>query len=97
VGTVARDGRELRIDPDGDGPATSFTIADRDFSERSLRGNAVLRWEWRPGSTLFLVWQQVRESEDWRGDFDMNRGIRELLRAPASNVLMLKVTWWFGS
>jgi hypothetical protein len=97
VGTVARDGRELRIDPDGDGPATSFTIADRDFSERSLRGNAVLRWEWRPGSTLFLVWQQVRESEDWRGDFDVNRGIRALLRAPASNVLMLKVTWWFGS
>ena len=31
-----------------------------DFNFRSLRGNAVLRWEWRPGSTLYLAWQQVR-------------------------------------
>ncbi|HSH76748.1 MAG TPA: DUF5916 domain-containing protein, partial [Longimicrobiales bacterium] len=50
------------IDPDGAGPAPAFQISDRDFSYRSLIGNAVLRWEWRPGSTLFLVWQQRRIS-----------------------------------
>jgi hypothetical protein len=30
---------------------------NRDFNTRSFRSNAVLRWEWRPGSTLFVVWQ----------------------------------------
>jgi hypothetical protein len=33
---------------------------ERDFDLRSLRGSAVLRWEYRPGSALFLVWQQER-------------------------------------
>src|SRR5262249_13534659 len=42
------------IDPDGAGPASSFTVASPDFTLRSLRGNAVLRWEFRPGSTLFV-------------------------------------------
>jgi hypothetical protein len=36
----------------------SFIIAPRDFNVRSLRSNLVLRWEWRPGSTAYLVWQQ---------------------------------------
>ena len=35
---------------------------DRDFHRRSLRSNAVLRWEFQPGSTLFLVWSQSRGS-----------------------------------
>jgi hypothetical protein len=64
AGSIERlpDGR-YRVDPVGQDPASGFTIFDPDFSMRSLRGNAVLRWEWRRGSTLFLVWQQTR------GDF----------------------------
>ncbi|HEX2095590.1 MAG TPA: DUF5916 domain-containing protein, partial [Longimicrobiaceae bacterium] len=46
----------FRVDPDGTGPSPAFVVGDlfgtRDFSVRSLRGNAVLRWEWRRGSTL---------------------------------------------
>jgi hypothetical protein len=41
----------------------SFDIDDEDFNVRSLRSNVVLRWEWRPGSTLFLVWQQDQEAD----------------------------------
>jgi hypothetical protein len=41
-----------------------FTIAPQNFNIRSLRADAVLRWEWRQGSTLFLVWQQNRENDD---------------------------------
>ncbi|MFQ5569228.1 MAG: DUF5916 domain-containing protein, partial [Rhodothermales bacterium] len=48
---------ERYVDADGDG-TTDFSFSDRDFNIRSLRMNAVLRWEYRPGSTLFLVWQQ---------------------------------------
>ena len=49
TGTVTEEsGARSRVDPDGDGPAASFTVPDRDFNLNSLRGNAVLRWEWRP-------------------------------------------------
>jgi hypothetical protein len=57
VGTITRgsDGR-YTIDPVGDA-AQTFSVSDRDFNARSLLGNAVLRWEWRPGSTFYLVWR----------------------------------------
>src|SRR5205807_8626072 len=48
------------IDPDGGGPAPGFTFANPDFNLRSLRGTGVLRWEYRPGSTLYFVWTQQR-------------------------------------
>jgi len=96
VGTVERDGDEIVIDPDGAGPAESFEVDDETFTTRSLRGSAVLRWEWRPGSTLFLVWQQQREMEDARGDLRFRRDLRELGRARPDNVFVVKATWWLN-
>jgi hypothetical protein len=96
VGTVERNGEEILIDPDGAGPAASFEVDDETFTTRSLRGSAVLRWEWRPGSTLFLVWQQQREMEDARGDLRFRRDLRELGRARPDNVFVVKATWWMN-
>jgi hypothetical protein len=45
----------------------SFTLRNRDFNVRSFRSNLVLRWEWRPGSTFFLVWQQDRAADTLGG------------------------------
>jgi len=53
-------GSRLAIDPDGAGPAAGFSIAKPDFDVRSLRLIAIFRWEFRPGSSLFLVWTQQR-------------------------------------
>jgi hypothetical protein len=69
---------------------------DRDFNFRSLRGNAVLRWEWRPGSTLYVAWQQARSDFEALGDFRFGRDTRALLGARADNVLMLKVNYWLN-
>jgi hypothetical protein len=96
VGTLTRDGRELAIDPDGVGPADEFQVDDETFTTRSLRGSAVLRWEWRPGSTFFLVWQQQREIEDASGDLRFRRDLRELGRARPDNVFVAKMSWWFN-
>jgi hypothetical protein len=41
----------------------TLAIDNEDFNVRSLRSNVVLRWEWRPGSSLFLVWQQDQEAD----------------------------------
>ena len=94
TGTVSRDDDELVVDPDGEGPAEEFEVDDETFTTRSLRGSAVLRWEWRAGSTLFLVWQQQRELEDRRGNVRLRRDLRELGRASPDNVFVVKFSWW---
>ncbi len=84
------------VDPDGAGPAESFVISNPDFSLRSLRGNAVLRWEFRPGSTLFLVWQQTRAGSSSAGTFDLSRDRALILADRPINVFQLKVNYWIG-
>jgi hypothetical protein len=90
------------IDPDGNGPATSFTIEDQDFNFHSLLGNAVLRWEWRPGSTFFLVWQQARSErftaspDRSAGRFDFDRDARDLFSLEPENILLVKFSYWLN-
>lgn len=84
------------VDPDGSGPATPFSIANPDFTYRSLRGNAVLRWEYRPGSTVFLVWTQERTGTDAVGTFDFNRARTALFRDRPTNIFQIKVNYWIG-
>jgi hypothetical protein len=97
-GTIAYDeaSRDFTIDPDGSGPAATFTVGNRDFNRRSLRGNAVLRWEYRPGSTLFVVWQQARSATLDFGDFDLGRDAGGLFGAPADNVFVVKLNYWLN-
>ncbi len=84
------------VDPDGAGAAPSFSIANPNFSVRSLRGNAVFRWEYRPGSTLFFVWTQSRSSSDASGDFDLGRDARALTATRPDNIFLVKMNWWLS-
>jgi uncharacterized protein DUF5916 len=67
-----------------------------DFNFKSLRGNAVLRWEYLPGSTLYFVWTQSRSRSDPTGDFQFGDSMDRLLRAPAENIFMVKATYWWN-
>ena len=90
------DGDGVRyIDFDGNG-STDWSFGDRDFNVRSLRGNAVLRWEYAPGSTLFLVWQRSQVDESLIGDFSFGRDLSAMMRAPAENRFMIKARYWIG-
>jgi hypothetical protein len=71
-------------------------LADPDFNLKSLRANAVLRWEFRPGSTAYLVWTQRRQDPRHPGDFSLGRDARALFGAPSDDVLLVKVAWWLG-
>lgn len=95
-GTTCVTATGLRLfDFDGDG-RSDFSTADRDFNVRSLVGNLVVRWEYRPGSTLFLVWQRQQEDEAGVGRFDLSRDASALWGAPARNVFLLKASYWLG-
>jgi hypothetical protein len=85
------------VDPDAAGAAAPFRFTNPDFNVRSLRGNAVFRWEYRPGSTLYVVWTQSRSDAVQLGNFDFPRDRRALLAAHPDNVFLVKVSYWLGS
>jgi hypothetical protein len=96
-GTIAAVAGGYAIDPDGPtGPAAPDTIANPDFNFRSLRGNAVVRWEFKPGSTLFLVWTQSREDVAPVNDFEFGRDLRGLIGTKPTNVFLVKMSYWLG-
>jgi hypothetical protein len=83
------------IDP-GDG-GTPFMVANQNYTIRSLRANAILRWEWRAGSTLFLVWQQNRNHDETMGNLRLGRDVDALFSGGESrNVLAVKASYWLS-
>ncbi|HNV73939.1 MAG TPA: DUF5916 domain-containing protein [Gemmatimonadaceae bacterium] len=93
-GATCVDANAVRyFDFDGNG-TPEHTIDEQDFNVRSLIGNAVVRWEYRPGSTIFLVWQRRQRSDVVAGDFVMSRDWRALLKAPTDNTFLVKVSYW---
>ena len=95
-GTISRNDGVYTVDPDGAGAASSFTFGDPNFNVRNLRGNAVLRWEYRPGSALFFVWQQERSGFAPIGDFSASRDIGDIFKTVPTNVFLIKATYWLG-
>lgn len=94
--TLSKSGNRFSIDPDGSGAARPFSVADRSFTTRSLRGNAVLRWEYRPGSTMYAVWQQVRANDELLPDFGVRRAFGTLFEGESNNVFVLKWSYRFN-
>ncbi|MDH5406263.1 MAG: DUF5916 domain-containing protein, partial [Candidatus Aminicenantes bacterium] len=84
------------VDPDAWGPAPSFSFHNPDFNLKSLRGTAVLRWEYLPGSTLYFVWTQDRAGYANPGDFNFSRDIHDVFAAPGDNIFLIKISYrWF--
>ncbi|HEV7990184.1 MAG TPA: DUF5916 domain-containing protein [Gemmatimonadaceae bacterium] len=70
---------------------------DGDFNEKSFNASAVLRWEYRPASTLFVVWTQARDQSDRDlGAFSATRDYRNLFAARPANVFLVKAAYWVG-
>jgi len=76
--------------------AYSGQVPNLDFNLRSLRGTAVLRWEWREGSTLYVAWQQRRSDSDPIGDFDFGRDQRALFGTRPDNIFLVKMNYWLN-
>jgi hypothetical protein len=73
------------------------TIADDpDFSTKSLRSNVVFRWEYRRGSTLYLVYNVSNKDESRPGQFSAFRDLRSGFGAAGTQVLMVKLSYWLG-
>ena len=104
IGTIAADAGDAerwRIVHGGSGRRGTggalHASADPNFTTRSLRGSAVLRWEYRPGSTVYFVWTQQRTGFDDAGDFRIReRGESAIFRDKPMNLFQIKVNYWIG-
>ncbi|MBL0169563.1 MAG: carbohydrate binding family 9 domain-containing protein [Gemmatimonadaceae bacterium] len=77
--------------------STYRTTAPRGFNVKQFNSNAVLRWEYRPASTLFLVWQQGRAPDELNpGSFAPRRDLQNLFDARPLNTVLLKISYWFN-
>jgi hypothetical protein len=94
--TVAYDAASgaYTVDPDGPaGAAAPFTFGNPDFNYKSMRGTVVLRWEYRPGSLIYLVWTQNRADFRNPGELRLGRDLGNLFSAPGDNIFLLKVSY----
>jgi len=87
--TRAADGAWLVTDG-----AAAFSLGNPDFHVGSFRSNLVLRWEWRPGSTLFVVWQQDRSADLPLARAASVGGAWDALTTAGDNFLAVKLTYW---
>jgi hypothetical protein len=95
----AKNPARILLDADADtlSGAETFTFRDPTFTFRSLRGNAVLRWEYRPGSTLFVVWTRSSNIPDLpRGNINFGNDTGDLFQGPSDNIFLVKVSYWLG-
>ncbi len=91
-------GTTVALQPNGDRVVTygasTFTLSNRDFNQTSFNSNVVLKWEWRPGSTLYLVWQQARNEREPVGTTVGPGDLFGSVSTPGSNIFLIKASWW---
>ena len=95
-GQLQFDGGALGIDQDRDG-AADYVIDTPDYNYRALRSTVVLRWQYRPGSSAFLIWSQGRDSRALDRDLQFGRDLSGLVNAEGEHVILFKVNYWFGT
>lgn len=85
-----------RIDTDGDG-LVDHELADPNANGAIFHSNLVVKWEYRRGSTLYLVWAQQRAGAAEGGAVDAWSALSGLRDRAPSNQVMVKLTYWFSS
>jgi hypothetical protein len=93
--TFDEEANRYRWDADGDG-ASDAAWRNPDFNVAQFRSNLVLRWEYRPGSTLFLAWNLARTDFLRDPSYDLGRAANRLFGARGPGVFLLKASYWFG-
>jgi hypothetical protein len=92
--TITRESNGTSTVRDG---ADTFTLQPLDFNRLSFRSNLVLRWEWLPGSTAFLIWQQRRQDANGAGQLIAPHDLWDSVRATGDNFFAIKISRWLGA
>ncbi|MBU0475765.1 MAG: carbohydrate binding family 9 domain-containing protein [Bacteroidetes bacterium] len=82
------------VTPDENAPDKSFSFYNPNFNFKSLRGNAVLRWEVLPGSVLYFVWTHEKMNFQDPGEFHLGKDFSNLWESEADNIFLVKFSYW---
>jgi hypothetical protein len=93
--TPSESGNTYIVDEDIDG-SVDYNITNPDFNFSQFRSNLVVRWEYSPGSTLFLVWSQGRTNSASTGRFSYGNDMKDLFNIVPHNVFLVKFSYWFS-
>jgi hypothetical protein len=67
------------------------------FNYQQFRSNVVFRWEYTPGSVLYVVWSQDRQrTADIEGTAGFGGDVRDLFNLPPDNTFLIKVSYWLN-
>jgi uncharacterized protein DUF5916/cellulose/xylan binding protein with CBM9 domain len=96
-GQIALDAAGVyQVDENRDG-VVDYRFDRPDFDVREFNSNLVVRWEYRPGSLVYLVWSQGRSDGALAlGDFAVARGLRDIFRVHPHDVFLIKFSRWFS-
>ena len=83
------------IDENVDG-SVDYYVGYPDFNFKEFKSNLVARWEYRPGSVVYLVWSQGKSAVHGYGDFDFTRDFNDLYQVYPHNVFLIKFSYRFG-
>jgi hypothetical protein len=83
------------VDENQDGHA-DYAFSKPDFNVKTFLSNLVIRWEYLPGSAVFLVWSQNRDAYQNEGNFDMLNNLNALLNTSGTNILLMKLSYRIG-
>ena len=75
--------------------SSTYAFGNPNFDFRQFRSNLVARWEYKPGSSLYVVWSQDRTDQQVFGQ-SLTSSLDALRLAPATNVFLVKMSYWFG-
>ncbi|NIO29554.1 MAG: hypothetical protein GTO29_13485 [Candidatus Latescibacteria bacterium] len=96
-GQIAYDSIDNVYYIDEDENATNdYAIDNPDFNFRDFNSNLVIRWEYMPGSLLYLVWSQARSEYQSFGEFDFDRDMRGLFDVHPHDIFLIKFIKWFS-
>ncbi|MCK4429844.1 MAG: AMIN domain-containing protein [Candidatus Aminicenantes bacterium] len=73
-----------------------ITFSNPDFNFRQFRLNFVMRWEYLPGSILFLVWSNGINDYAHVGSLSLGDDLKSLFTSASNNVFLLKISCWFN-
>lgn len=76
--------------------AATYTITSPNVKRQEFNSNLVGRWEFRPGSTLYLVWTNTRYQDSSQLDQSIWKSFGNIWNVKPQNVFMIKFSYWFS-
>jgi hypothetical protein len=86
---------EYLVDENTDG-TTDYSFDNRNFNFMDFQSNLIVRWEYRPGSTVFFVWTMSKQTSESIYSTSINNDVDNLYYTHPHNIFLVKFSYRFN-